>query len=345
VEINAIVYSKSVAKGEKSFDLSALFSLCNKYSLSIKHFILKDTYDFSLTEKVAEEMPLIVYCEKKDMELFEINLSYKYSAEREILFEDCIHLKTGMNVIYIPLEQDYIKKTEFFFQSLNKEEKTSIFRLFGKSGRFVKRILQENNLNLENIKVIEKDLLCDIYLSKPSEEVGVSEIEQKIGQLFINDIYSESEKTLKDVAVSLLKMYRHKLDIIEPFTCGEICKEFKENSEVLYEGLIPVSNRALTVEGQMTGFDFQKGGECSVETNTFLCKSRLSLNGADIIIVLTAKEENGGYNEIVSIADALGVNSIKTFYRGTKAQAINFSVNWVLFNLVKKLRKKDFENK
>ncbi len=345
MEISAIIYSKSVAKGEKSFDLSTLFSLCNKYNLSLKNFVIKDGYDFSLTENLAQEGPLLIYCDKIHMELFEINLSYKFSAEREVFDENCVRLKNGMNVVFIPLENDYIKHTNEFMKNLNPNERVSVFRLFGKSGRYVKRVLTENGINLDNIKVVEEDLLCDIFLGESSEIVGVSETQQKIGQLFIEDVYSESELSLKDVIVNLLKMYRQKLDIIEPFTCGEIARQFALDSDVIYEGLIPISNRALTVEGQMTGFDFQNGGECSVETNTFLSKSRLSLNGADIILTLTAKEIESGFQEIVSIADRFGVNSIKTVYRGNRECAIKFSVNWALFNLVKKLRKKDFENK
>lgn len=345
MKTSIIVYSKSVAKGEKSFDLSALFSLCNNRALSIDTFVIKEDYDFALTESLAEKSPLIIFCEKKDMELFEINLSYKYSLERSVQNEDCIVLSGGMRVAYISLENEYIKNTSLFFDSLDASEKVSMFRLFGKSGKYIKRCLQENNIDMENVKVVENGLLCDIILNKPKEESSVNEIEQKIGQLFINDIYSESEKSLKDVVTSLLKMYRHKIDIVEPFTCGKIASEFREGCDVIYEALVPISSRALIAEGQMTGFDFQNGGECSVETNTFLCKSRLSLNGADIVIVLTAKEEEGGFREIVSIADPLGVNSIKTFYRGNKESAIDFSVSWVLFNLVKKLRKKDFENK
>lgn len=345
MEINAIIYSKSVARGEKSFDLSTLFSLCNKHNLTLKNFAIKGDYDFSLTENLAQENPLIIYCDKAHMELYEINLSYKFSAERELFNETCVKLKNGMNVIFIPLEEDYINHTREFLKDLNNDEKVSVFRLFGKSGRYVKRVLMENGINLDDVKVVEENLLCDIYLGEKKDVIGVSENEQKIGQLFIEDIYSESELALKDVVVNLLKMYRQKLDIIEPFTCGEISRQFALDSDVLYEAIIPISNRALTVEGQMTGFDFQNGGECSVETNTFLSKSRLSLNGADIVLTLTAKEIEGGFQEIMSIADHFGVNSIKTTYRGNREGAIKFSVNWALFNLVKKLRKKDFENK
>lgn len=344
MEINVIVYSKSVARGEKSFDLSTLFSLCNKYGISIKNLLIKDNYDFEITEKLSQEKPLIVFCDKVHMELYEINLSYKFSAEREVYLDNCVKLKNGMNVVFIPIEEDYIRYSNEFLKDLNQEEKTSIFRLFGKSGRYVKKILQDNNIDLEKVKVVEENLLCDIIVSEPKDNLGVSEIQQKIGQLFINEIYSESELSLKDVIVNLLKMKRQKLDIIEPFTCGEISRQFACDSDVIYESLIPISNRALTMEGQMTGFDFQNGGECSVETNTFLSKSRLSLNGADIVLTLTAKKVDGGFQEIMSIADHFGVNSIKTIYRGTREEAIKFSVNWALYNLVKKLRKKDFEN-
>jgi len=345
VKINVLIYSKSVAKGEKSFDLSTLFSLLNNNSISLSNFAIKEEYDFELTEKSAEKHPLIVLCEKKDMELFEINLSYKFSLEREVENEDFVLLKGGMKVAYISLDGNYFKNIEKFVHSLENDKKVAIFRLFGKTAKYIKRVLSDNNIDLESVKIVENGLLCDIYLSKDKNEDSISEIEQKIGQLFINDIYSESEKSLKDVVVSLMRLYRHKLDIVEPFTCGEIVSCFKNDNDVIYEGLVPISDRALTIEGQMTGFDFQNGGESSVETNTFLCRSRLSKNGADIVIVLTAKAEDGGFREIVSIADPLAVNTIKTFYRGSREEAIKFSVDWVLFNLVKKLRKKDFENK
>ena len=333
-----------MAGGEKSFDLSTLFLLCNKNCVEIKNLTIKEEYDFELTEKSLAD-PTIIFCEQKNMELFEINLSYKFSAEREALPSSCVLLKNGMNVIFIPLNKDYLDNAESFLKSLCTGEKVSIFRLFGKTDRTVRRLLSESGINLEKCRVVEKDLLCDIYLSQDEAVEGISETEQKIGQLFYNEIFSQSELELKDVVVSLLNMYRQKLDIIEPFTCGEICRQFRDNPTVLYEGLVPISNRALTAEGQMTGFDFQNGGECSVETNTLLCKSRLSVMGADLVLVLTAKEIDGGFQEIVSIADKNGVSSIKTQYKGTREEAIRFSVNWVLFNLVKKLTKKDFENK
>ena len=334
-----------MAKGEKSFDLSTLFSLLNNSCGSLLNFVIKEEYDFDLTEKLASKSPTIILCEKKDMELFEINLSYKFSLERSVKNDNFIVLDGGMKVAYIALENDYLKNIKSFLETLEEDSKVSIFRLFGKTGNYIKRVLAEKNIDLEKVKVVENGLLCDLYLSKDKNEVGLNEVEQQIGQLFINDIYSESEKTLEEVVVSLLKMYRHKLDIVEPFTCGQIVSMFKKDTDILYEGLVPISNRALIAEGQMTGFDFQNNGESSVETNTLICKSRLSLNGADIVVVLTAKEEEGGFREIMTLADPVSINTIKTFYRGDKGAAIDFSVNWVLFNLVKKLRKKDFENK
>ena len=333
-----------MARGEKSFDLSTLFSLCNKFSVSISNFVIKEDYDFSLTEKCLDK-PLIIFCDKNHMELFEINISYKFTAEREILFGNCIHLFNGMNVLIVPMEDNYLHKANLFLMNLNHDEKVSIFRLFGKSSRLVNKILEENKIDASNCKIVENDLLCDIYLSESSEVVGVSENQQTIGQLFFNDIYSQSELSLVEVATNLLKMQNLKLDIIEPFTCGEIAKEFALDSSVLYEALIPINNRAFVAEGQMTGFDFQNNGNCSVESNMFLCKSRLKQNCADIVLVLTAKEADGGYHEILSIADKMGVNTIKTFYKGKRKDVINFSVNWALYNLVKKLTKKDFENK
>lgn len=344
MKFNVLVYSKSVAKGEKFFNLSALFSSANKNACSILSFSIQENYNFELTEKLLKEN-LIIFCEKKDIEIFEINLSYKFSAEREILMDDCIHLFGGINVLYIPLEIDYINCFDRYLKQINNQEKVSLFRLFGKSERTVKRILQENNINTEKCKIVEKDLLCDIFLTKNIDEIGINDAEAQIGRLFLNDIYSQSEMSLVEVIVSLLKRNRQKIDIVEPFTCGKILKEFFDNTDVLYEGLVPISSHALADEAQMSGVDFQKDGECSVETNSLLCKSRLSFNGADIVLVLTAKKVNDGYQEILSIADKFSINSIKTFYKGTLEETTNFSVNWALFNLVKKLTKKDFENK
>lgn len=339
-----MTFSKSVAKGEKSFDLSALFSCCHKHGIQVEQIVVKEEYDFSLIEK-AIALPTIIFCEPQNMELYEINLSYKFSAEREVLPSSCVLLKNGMNVMFIPLNKDYIQNTESFLSCLNNDEKVSIFRLFGKSHRTIVKMLTEENIDLSQCIVTENNLSGTIFLRQDKNEIGVSEIEQKIGRLFYNDIYSQSENTLSEVVVSLLNLFQQKIDIVEPFTCGEICRQFRLTPSVLYEGLIPVSNRALTREGQMSGFDFQNGGECSVETNTLICKSRLSELGADIVLVLSAKEEEGGFQEIMSIADKNGVNSIKTHFKGTRKECIEFSVNWALFNLVKKLTKKDFENK
>lgn len=343
MKTNVLVYSKSVIKGEFLLNLSTLFSICNKTGFELENFVMKEKYDFALTESLITD-PLIVLCEKKDMEVFEINLSYKFSSDREIVFEDCVRLTSGMNVIFIPLESDYYKKIFDFLVLANTEEKVSMFRLFGKSLRYVNKMLAENDIDVSKIKVVEDNLLCDIFISVPKEQLGLSEIERQVGSLFNENIYSDNEMDLKDVVVNLLKMHKLKLDIVEPFTAGAITKQFFDDGEVLYESLVPFEERALANEGKMSGVDFKQYGNCSVETNTMLCKSRLSENGANLIVVLTGQKTEDGYLEIVSFADGKNVNSIKTVFKGDKKQAVDFSVNWVLFNLVKKLRKKDFEN-
>ena len=66
MKLNIAVYSRSVARGEKSFNLSALFSCCNKNSISVLNFLIKEEYDFEVTEKLLKK-PLIIFCEKKDI--------------------------------------------------------------------------------------------------------------------------------------------------------------------------------------------------------------------------------------------------------------------------------------
>ena len=344
MKTNVLVFSKSVTQGEFKLNLSTLFSICDKAGFELENFVIKEKYDFALTESLISNGPMVVICEKKDMEVFEINLSYKFSSDREVLFDDCVRLISGMNVLFVPLESDVYKNVEEFLKMSNEEEKISIFRLFGKTKRYVQKVLEENNIDVQKVKVCEENLLCDIFVKVPKEQFGVSELERQIGSLFMDDIYSDNQMTLKDVAVNMLKLHKIKIDIVEPFTSGAISKQFFDDGDVIYESLIPFEDRAMANEGKMSGVDFKQFGRCSVETNTFLCKSRLSENGANLVIVLTGQKVDGGYQEIVSFADGKSVNSIKTLYRGTREDAVKFSVNWVLFNLVKKLRKKDFEN-
>ena len=344
MKTNILVYSKNVVKGECRLDLSTLFSVCDKTGFELENFVIKEKYDFALTESLMANGPLVILCEKKDMEVYEINLSYKFSSDREVIFDDCVRLISGMNVIFIPLESDIYGNIEKFLAQSNESEKISVFRLFGKSQRYVERILQENSIPLDKVKIYENNLLCDIFIKIPKDQFGISEIERQIGSLFIDEIYSDNNMSLKDVAVNMLKLHNLKMDLVEPFTAGAISKQLFDDDEVLYESLIPFEDRAVEKKKKMSGVDFKQYGKCSVETNTFICKARLSENGANLVVVLTGQKLQDGFQEIVSFADGKSVNSIKTFYKGNKENAVKFSVNWVLFNLVKKLRKKDFEN-
>ena len=346
MKVDVFVFSKRVANWDESFNLSALFSIFKKTGFTLENLVIKDCYDFDLVEKSLKSDAVIVFCEKKDMEVFEINLSYRFSSERQVIFDECVWLNSGMNVVFVPLLKNYFDKDEDFLKQTNSAKQTSMFRLFGKSASSVKKALAENQISLENIDIIENNLLCDIYVHEDKGVFGISELQQQIGSLFMENIYSESDKTLKDTLVELLKINNYKITFIEPFTCGEISKMFCEEKDmgVVYEGIIPINERSLIQHSMMSGADYQSYGGCSVETNSFLANAAIAEKGSDIVAILTAKKVDDGYNMLMTLVSRQFKSTIKTTYKGKKQDCIDFASKWVLFNLVKKLRKKDFEN-
>lgn len=346
MKVDVFVFSKRVTKGDESFNLSALFSIFKKTGFDLENLVIKDCYDFDLVENSLKSDAVVVFCDKKDMEVFEINLSYRFSSERQVVFGDCVLLNSGMNVLFVPLVRNYFDKVEDFLNQTNTSKKTNVFRLFGKSASSVKKVFAENQIKLENIDIIEKNLLCDIYVHEDENVFGISELQQKIGSLFMENIYSESEKSLKDTLVELLKINNYKITFVEPFTCGNISKLFVDEKDlnVVYETIIPINERALINQSMMSGVDYQKYSSSSVETNNFLANASLAEKGADIIAVITSEKKENGYDMLLTIATRQNKTTIKTSYRGEKRECVEFASSWVLFNLVKKLRKKDFEN-
>lgn len=226
--------------------------------------------------------------------------------------------------------------------------KENIFRCFGISKEDVKTLLSPllENTNGVFVDVSERLLLVDITLKADDSNLFIYEFTRLIYENLGEYIYAESNLTIEEVALQLLKINKLKIATAEDLTAGQIiCNLVKNDNQfgnVIVEGVVPLSNHAKS-RLNISKNELDQCLTSPIQRARNLAFGLLNQSTADVVVSTTgAFDEKTEYQNNIPVFVAIGTNERVDVYKntlsGTKSEIIDLTSNLALFYLIKKLR-------
>ena len=334
--MDLVVVSKQFLTGEISLDFSAISTLALKYGIFMDSITAqKDLKSLGDLKKSS-----IVVIGNEDMDkMIETDEFFKHNKGEIVLSEGVIFLRENP-IILVPIESDIPKLLKESFdkiQSFCGLPYYSIFRLYGKRKKEIEEELK-GKIQKEFF-VFEKGLFCDIYINSREKEGFVSDEETVITNLFQDKIYSQSNLNIEEAVAKLLELKKKKINISDAFTNGLVAQK-----------LLGLSKRVLSdtfnVEEE-NGFIKTPENRCYKDENDLVSQlsyRKMEEKNVEVSIVVVSKDMGDFERIFVGIYDKNKIDVYNLSLKGDKDLLFEIARQSIMFNLMKKLQEKDFEN-
>ena len=336
MNFNIVILSDRVLGGDEFLDLSSFCKLLNSYGIVVDEINLKN-----YTQSMQFEKNTILFLHDEQIDDFVSINKIFYEANSEIIDQEAIVCGKDFAVAVLPIESN----KNLHINVLNKiKERFSLkeiltYRLFGKTVEQVQETLQELEMSSKPL-VKGKGLLVDIYLEKQGKQGFISQEEILINERFSENIYSQNYMDMSDVINKSMQFTKSNIILKDSFTNGQIASELlsKNSSErittetfnILKEvNYIKVGEKCYRDEGEMV---------------YHLSASILDLHRGDIAVVISGSKSDTGYNIFLAVGKMKAIDVYNFKVEGNREDSIVVAKNLTMFNLIKKLREKDFEN-
>lgn len=334
MEFKIEVLSNKCLLGEVGIDMMSISKFLLRYGVTLNSIL------FCSEETKVEEIDSPIIFVMPDEKIDDFVASHKFFYETKAEIVDLVAILGGKDfpVVIIPLESDIISVLEKVFEKIKTNFNLSdkkVYRLFGKSVEEVKKMLQEGDINA---KVYGDGPLVDIYIQQKELNDFISDEEIKINQIFENYIYSQTFLSMREIIEKMLNLRKEKLFIMDSFTCGETARE------ILIGNCKDVTSQTFSV---LDDEGFLRVTEGLFKTEEELVE-KLSLNAikehkGDVVVVIAGRKFNNSFKVTIAIGKKESVDIYNLRVDGSIKDAITMGKNWTLFNLIKKLKEKDFE--
>ncbi len=324
MDYKVYIFSENVLNGITNFDLKKLNFIFARTLTTMSRF---EILPLDSSKNLTLSQNNIIFSENENLDNIIIDLYSQLGSEKEIIDEQLVVFnKAGVKTIFIPLESDI----ELLHKILYTNEKLCQFHVFGMNKNEIINKLEEIKNEVSNLtyKVIENNILCDVYLSYKGQGDVIDDNLVKIASIFKANMYSENELTLENIVFQLLKMKNLSISICENVTQGKILASLLEKNECF--------SNVLKL-GKVEFYDKIDNDFLHTRTTEILNES-----GSDIAIMTCGIKEENKFNFTFTIADKKEVHFYKCNFTGNIESSIEMAKNTVLFHLVKKLRQNDF---
>jgi len=339
MEINLKILSDKVLNGEMNIEIEKISKLFLNHNISLKEIDV-----LNRNEKIDEiSSPTFFFLHDEDIDEFITNHKIFYENESKIIDNEAVLTGKEFPVVVIPIEGDIIKLITLSIEIIKVNfnlPKVSMFRLFGKSKEEVLNLLEENEIN--NCLVSGENVLTDIYLSESHMAGFIDEKEVLINNLFNEQIYAQSNLSMAEVVVKLLTISQKLLCVYDGFTGGKIVSDLTNQVENL-----KICSETFNILYQSDFIKKELEERCYRDEKEFVYQTALTAiieKKAGYALSIVGRKIEGGYKIYMAIANAKNVDVYNLNISGNWKDCAYFVKNWALFNLIKKLREKDFEN-
>lgn len=332
MKFKVIVVSKEVLLGERKFDFLSLSKQFLKYGLEVENFEIRE-------DIVVSDSPVFLFLPDSKIDSFLEKERSFFSTKSEIIAGQGVLRMGDSPFAILPLESDIIDLSDKILDIISKKlnlPKLAVYRLYGKGKEEVEKRLEELKIMA---KVVGEGLLTDIYINHNTEFIG--EDETKISQEYENQIYCESYMPMASVVAKLLALSDAKLSITDTFTNGEIAKE------LLKSNVKSILTETCNIKREEGFIKIDGEDRCFADEQDLvyqLAFSKLTEKKCNISVVIACKNEGNFFKVFVGIGNKHSVDVYKFSLSGTVEDGVGIAKNATIFNLIKKLRIKDFEN-
>lgn len=333
------IISEKVLNGENSMEFEKISKLFLSRGLSLEEIIV-----LNRNEKIDEiTSPTVFLLHDEDIDDFIVNHKVFYENESKFIDNEAVITGKDFPIVVIPIEGNITKLLTSALDIIKINynlNKVVVFKLFGKDKDEVLSLLEENEI--KNCLVSGEGLLTDIYFNDFEREGFINEQEVLINNLFKDQIYSQSELSLPEVVVKLLNICQKPLYIFDGFTGGEIISNLKCQAENL-----KIFGEVFNISYQNDFLQKQNEERCYRDEREFVYQTAYNAvsekkNGFSLSII--GRKIDNTYKIQMAIASLKSIDVYNLKINGNWCDCVKAVKNWALFNLVKKLREKDFEN-
>lgn len=322
MDFKVYIFSDNVFSGLTKFDLAKLNlvfarSLCNICHLEILPLEKQKDLQF--------ENCCIVFSENENLDNIIIDHYSFLGQEKDIIAQQVVVFKKEeQKIIFIPLESDLSILSQILGDNVACQ-----FHLFGLNKNSVVEKLEYLKGEIADLKykVIENNILIDVYLSYQGQGDMIDDNQVKIATAFKSYMFSENDLNLEKIIYQLLKMKNLSMSICENVTKGKIISSLLENAD--FSDILKLA--------QIKFFEDADNEKLHKETENILQSSN-----CDLAVVTNGSIEGDSLHFVFTIADKKEIHFYKCTFTGNLDQSIEMAKNTCLYHLVKKLRQNDF---
>lgn len=333
-----VILSDKVLAGDARVDIQALSKIMLGYGLNTEEIVIKKQ-----NEKFDDfSSPTFLFLHDDLIDGFVSECKIFYSSKSEIVEGEGVLTGDDYSILVLPIEADL---PVLMKKSLEKiKERFSLpniltFRMYGQTKDQVEEKLSGISISSE-YSLYSDGLSTDLYLKKDISSEFISDDEVIINKTFGENIYAQSNMSIAEVATKMLNLSNIKIAINDSFTCGSVARELLQcgasrlSSETFS---FSIDNGFVKTDTEST---FRDENEMVNKTSFILLEKKK----ADISIVVAGRKVGAYYHINMALGSKKSIEVYNLSIEGNQQDAITVATNSALFNLIKKLRIKDFEN-
>ena len=329
MDYKILILSDKVIAGQLDVDIYGIltkFARTNNHVKEIKMLPFDKAECKSFIEKEGDN--LIIFCENSLIDPLIIDEINSLGMTRHTI-DDLAVVFDDKNIIFLPIDLDYLNLLgKILEETKNKNLKYCTFRLFGKGVDEVVSQLNENKGDTLNFSVLGRGLLTDVYASYEGEDNLIDNQQVIIANLFKDNIYSENELGLGEIAFETLKLKGLKLALREGITGGNVTATLAEKTPQFKE---VIASSEVTKIGDFTP-------ERIYDEALNVLKSSI----CDVSLVTGGNFDDNGLNFVLAIGDKSSIHVYKSRFNANPSECLEMATKCALFHLVKKLRQNNF---
>ena len=226
-----------------------------------------------------------------------------------------------------------------------------IFKLYGINGSELKSFLSDAKIPF-SLNNASNDYLLNVDFSKLSEVDADKKLKEFLS-LYKNNIYAESDITLREQLVKILTVRKAKLSVAESFTGGglsSVITSVSGASKVFYEGVVAYSPDAKHFRLDIPYEILDNFYPVSSQVASGMVKGLLSSGACDLAISTTGiagpNSDESGYPVglcYIGVGSPSKITVYKHKFSGTREEITKLGVETAIFHAVMALRSGSFD--
>ena len=333
-----VVLSDKVLTGDLKIDFTTLSKLMLGYGIETEEILIKGQ-----NEKFDDfSSPTFLLLHDESIDDFVSKRKIFYESKSEIIDNEGVLSGEEHPILILPIEGNLNKLMKSSLEIIkNRFNLPNIlsFRMYGITQEQVLEKIKEFDID-EDYFVVGNNLITDLYVSQKQDIKFISEIELKINEAFGDYIYAQSSMEIEEVVAKMINLSNIKIAISDSFAYGGVAKKLLE------KGVAKISSATYNYNIE-NGFIKTEDGNMYRDENEMVNKisrSLLEVSKSDIAITISGRKVGNYYQIFLSIGSKKSIDVYNLSIEGNLEDAIEVTIYSTLFNLIKKLRIKDFEN-